>query len=145
MKDGWIKLHRKLLENEELRHHHSALVLLIYLLLDCKDGKWSGGRHQLAELSGLTDSATYRAQQKLKKLKICTLRANSKYTDIYICKWSDFQAQANTKGEQQANSKRTLFKELRIKNKEIKNKENPIKKFTGLSSISDILIEKGLR
>lgn len=146
MKQGWVKLYRKILDNEELRRHHSALILFIYLLLDCKDGKWSGGKHQLAKLCGLTDSSAYRALQKLKKLKICNTIVNHQYSEIYICNWDEYQAQANAIANHRRTTGEHSLKNRELRIKEIKNKEkiNPTKISTGLQSVKEMLLEKGV-
>lgn len=124
MSDGWIKLYRKTLDNVELMSDDSAFKAFMCLLMvvDRKTGEWSGGRFQLSRITYMNDSKTYRAIKKLKKLQMCTLMANTKYTTIRICNWSNYQDITNTKGEQQSNSERTAIehsnkkKELRIKN-----------------------------
>lgn len=98
------------------------------LLLACDKGRYTCGRFQLAELTGLAPITAYRALNRLEqKWKICTQRKNNKFTEIIILNWSKYQAlqdnvnsevnNKRTTSEQQVNTKQ----ELRIKNKENTN------------------------
>jgi len=124
MNGGWVKLHRQFLENRMWQRDHNSVHLFctILMLANKKTGTWSGGRKQLADWSGLSESATYRALKRLEKAKMCTLRANNKYTDIHICKWSEYQEQSNsTSNNQRTTSEQPANTLTRIKNKEIRN------------------------
>jgi hypothetical protein len=57
-----------------------------------------------------------------------TLSSNTKYTTIYICKWSDFQGTGNTKLEQRGNNAVTTGEHSNKKEKENKNITNVIGK-----------------
>lgn len=129
MTDGWVRLHRKSINNKMYKYDPTAWRLFNHLLLiaDWETGVWSGGRFQLADQLNEKSITTYKALKRLEKAKMVTLVSNNKYTDIYICNWSDYQTDSNNKsnnkvttGEQQSNNKVTLYKEIR--NKEIRNK-----------------------
>jgi len=129
MDNGWVKLHRRLLNNKEIMRSDSAFKLFVTLLLlvDKRTGQWAGGRFQLAEMTSMHESKIYRTLIKLKNLQICTLEPNNKYTTISILNWHKYQENRTadrTTIEQQAehsNKKNTT----RIKNIYNKN-ENQI-------------------
>lgn len=135
MYEGWVKLHRTTLDNPIWQKDPTAWRVFecLMLLCDRKTGKWSGGRFQLAELTGISSGTIYDALKRLEKAKMVTLKANTKYTDIYLCNWNEYQSNDNTNGQQQTNNKPTTNqhsnknKELRIK-KDIPN---------GISNIGD--------
>lgn len=128
MQTGWVKLHRKTLNNDIFRHDHTAFHVFVALLLICdrNTGKWAGGRFQLAEVSMLNPSTMYRALKRLETARLCTLSSNNRFTTVSICKWSQYQSSDNTSDAQQSNNKVTTnaqpsntltrSKELRIKN-----------------------------
>lgn len=140
MNNGWVKLHRQAMGNEIFRHDRTAWHVFEVLLLVCdkKTGKWSGGRFQLADLCNENPATTYKALKRLEKAKMVTLSSNTKYTTIYICKWSDFQGTGNTKREQRSNNAVTTGEHSNKKEKENKNITNVIGKPYGKPEINDI-------
>lgn len=106
--NGWIKLHRSLLDNDIWRSDKTAfnVFLTLLLLCDTKKGQWSGGRYQLAEYCGFKDGAVYKALQRLAQAKMVTLSSNSRFTTISICNWKEYQFVGNSS----SNSKVTLNK-----------------------------------
>lgn len=125
MNDGWVKLHRKLLDNEVLKHDLSAYVVFTKLLLvtNRKTGRYITGRYMLSELTGLKPTTGYRALQRLAESKMVTLEPNNKNTVITICNWHSYQGAGDSKvvskvtaNAQQSDSKVTHNKK---KNKEL--------------------------
>lgn len=128
MQTGWIKLYRKTLNNEVFKYDHTAFHLFVTLLLlvNKDTGKWTGGRFQLTEACVMNPSTLYKALKRLESSRLVTLSSNNRFTTVSICKWSQYQGNGNTKGEQQSNNKVTTgeqrsntltrSKELRIKN-----------------------------
>lgn len=90
---GWIKLHRRLLDNKELRMSDNAFRLFVSLLLlvDKDTGQWSGGRFQLAQQVGLKKGSTYKTLKRLESRAMVTLSSNNRYTTISICNWGKYQ------------------------------------------------------
>jgi hypothetical protein len=124
--EGWIKLHRKLLENGIIQRDHSAYILFSTLLLVSNRGKYTCGRFQLAELTGLKPGTVYKALKRLeKKWEMVTQVSNNKFTDISVINWDKYQSKellvtpTITTKEQQSNNKVTLNKNKELKNKEI--------------------------
>lgn len=151
MQTGWIKLHRKLLEDLEIKYDQAAFRVFVTLLLlvDKNTGSWDGGREQLATHCGLHPLAVYRATKRLEKMRKVNRKVNSKFTVYYICNWATYQAGGEQLGEQQVNNKCTTSehsnnnKELRIKNKEIIYTKKPNKKIIeALDSTRELLVKK---
>src|SRR3990167_2289585 len=124
MGEGWVKLHRKLLDNRMLKYDHGALVVFVALLLLVRknDGTYDTGRFRLAQIVGMNPSTIYKVLKRLEFSKMITINSNTRYSLITICNWSDYQQPSNTKsnnevttGEQRGNTKQ----EVTIKNKEV--------------------------
>lgn len=123
MNSGWIKLHRKILENEHLARDDTACLLFVKLLLlvDKTSGQYTTGRYKLALFFESKPITIYKALKRLEKWNIIELSSNNKNTHIRICNWQEYQSFSNnevTTKEQQSNNKVThnKNKELRIKN-----------------------------
>lgn len=123
MNNGWIKLHRKILDNEHLANDNTACLLFIKLLLvtNKKTGTYTTGRYKLSLLSNEKPATIYKALKRLEKWGNIELSSNNKRTTIRICNYEEYQEQSNNKvttKEQQSNNKVTLNKkeELRKKN-----------------------------
>lgn len=95
---GWVKLHRKLLDNRILKYDHSAMLVFVTLLLLVrhKDGTYDTGRFRLAEIVGMKPSTVYKILKRLEKAEMVTLDSNSRYTIISISKWKDYQGNGNS-------------------------------------------------
>lgn len=122
--EGWVKLHRKLLNNKELLRDHTALTVFVWLLLraDRKTGTVETGRFVAAHDLGMNPNTFYKALTRLRNRKMVTQSSNNRFTTISIVKWHDYQASGNsagnnkvTTGEQQSNTIQE------VKNKELKN------------------------
>lgn len=129
MNNGWVKLHRQVLNNEIFRYDPTAwrVFEVLLLLIDKNTAEWSGGLYQLSGFTGIKKDALYKAVKRLENAKMVTRRVNSKYTVYHICKWADFQGsetnsvnaeytESKTKVKHEYNSNKN--KEVRIKNKE---------------------------
>lgn len=124
---GWVKIHRKILDNNIwLRDITAWHIFEYFLLVANQNGQLSYGRKRLAEILEIHESTIYRAIKRLEKAKMVTQKPNNKFTNIYICNWEKYQSSANrvgnnkvTTSEQQSNNKVTHYKNIR--NKEYKN------------------------
>jgi len=108
---NWIKFHKKTIDNNIWQRDLTAWHIFETLLLISNNGKWEGGRFQLAELSHIKPITTYKSLKRLEKAKMVTLTSNNKYTSIYICNWWKYQEKNNntdnnkvTTKEQQSNT-----------------------------------------
>lgn len=127
--NGWIKLHRKLLENPLWQHDRNAIhvFMTLLLLVDKQKATWSGGRFQLAAVSGLKPTTMYQALRRLEKAKMVTLSSNNKYSTITICKWKDYQSVGDRSDDNKMTTGRQQDDTLtRIENKRIKKKDTNV-------------------
>lgn len=95
--EGWVKLHRKVLRNQFLMHDPTArdIFFMLLLLVDRHTGEWSGGSKQLAKSLGYaTHTTTYRALKRLETQRIVQRIVQRRYTTIRICKWDEYQGDA---------------------------------------------------
>lgn len=137
MGNGWIKLHRKLLENPLAKKPAWAWLWVVLLLKanhEKNDFIWNGkvvrvragqfvtGRLELAKESSLSPSSVERALEYLESGHQIEQQKTTKYRLITIVKWSEYQHEKTTKrttGGQQADTnknekndnKRLLLKE----------------------------------
>jgi hypothetical protein len=124
--NGWIKLHRKILDNELLKTDHKARNLFVILLLIAdRNGQWSGGRYQLAALSGIKPETLYKKLKRLQNEHQVNIKTNNKYSTISICNWGVYQGKVEHQIEQQMTTERTTD-EHSYKNKNENKKENNI-------------------
>jgi predicted transcriptional regulator len=120
--NGWVKLHRQVIDNDIFRHDPTAWHVFEILLLsaDSKTGKWSGGMFQLADLCGLNRNTLYKAILRLEETGMVNRSVNSRYTVYNISKWSEYQGNGKQSGKQPVNSQQTASNTLtRSKNKEL--------------------------
>lgn len=135
---GWIKLHRKLLDDPiidscELFH------LFIYCLLKAnhKDNKffWGGkvleikrgqlvtGRKSLAKQLKINENTLYYRLKTLEKLKYINLKSNNEYTILTIVNYDTYQ-DSDTEVQQASNKVSTSVQQAFNTNKNDKNVKN---------------------
>ncbi|MDD7440047.1 hypothetical protein [Prevotellamassilia timonensis] len=139
MCNGWIKLHRKILDWEWFTSP-STLQLFIYLLLRAnkEDKKWRGiliKRGQLvtsvATISEETKLSTQQVRTSLDRLKSTneiTSKTTNRFTLVTVCKYESYQLyeeveqQTKQQALQQTNNKQITNKQQQLKNnKNIRN------------------------
>lgn len=139
MCNGWIKLHRKILDWEWFTSP-GTLQLFIYLLLRAnkEDKKWRGiliKRGQLvtsvATISEETKLSTQQVRTSLNRLKSTneiTSKTTNRFTLVTVCKYESYQLyeeieqQAKQQALQQTNNKQITNKQQQLKNnKNIRN------------------------
>lgn len=139
MCNGWIKLHRKILDWEWFTSP-STLQLFIYLLLRAnkEDKKWRGiliKRGQLvtsvATISEETKLSTQQVRTSLNRLKSTneiTSKTTNRSTLVTVCKYESYQLyeeveqQTKQQALQQTNNKQITNKQQQLKNnKNIRN------------------------
>lgn len=139
MCNGWIKLHRKILDWEWFTSP-STLQLFIYLLLRAnkEDKKWRGiliKRGQLvtsvATISEETKLSTQQVRTSLNRLKSTneiTSKTTNRFTLVTVCKYESYQLyeeveqQTKQQALQQKNNKQITNKQQQLKNnKNIRN------------------------
>lgn len=121
MNDGWFKIWRKIFDNQYLKHNHTAFKLAVWCIsmADKKTAKFTCGRRQMEEWTGIKGTTAYKCLKKLEKVGFCNIKSNNQFSEIYICKYHKYQANGNrvcnnevTTSEQRSNT----LQELRIKN-----------------------------
>ena len=145
--NGWIKIHRKIMDNCIYKDAH-LLHLFIHCLLKANHkankflfndkemiierGQFITGRLQLAEDLNVNSSLVYRKLKILENLKIVNIKSNNKFSLVTVLKYNTYQDLINTNEQQngqQANNKRTTNEQQANTNKKDKNdnKEKKIK------------------
>lgn len=132
--EGWIKLHRQLLE-WEWYDDHNTFRLFIYMLLKAnhKDGKWRGNEiskgsfissiSNLATETGLSNKQIRTSLNKLKKTNEVASKGHSKFTVFHIVKYDEYQQEGKQEGTERANKGQTKGKQ-RATNKNDNNDKN---------------------
>lgn len=134
MGNGWIKLHRKLLENAIARNPSWAWVWVCLLLqanhkptkmiwngniLVIKEGQFVTGRKALSKVTGVHESSIERILKFLEIEHQIEQQKTTKYRLITIINWKDYQ-QEDTK----PNNKRTTDEQQANTNKNDKKDNN---------------------
>ena len=121
--EGWIKLHRKLLDNPVVNKDAEHLAVWIYLLLNAthkdiqvncngefiilKKGQLITGRKSIAKELNINESKVQRILNCFKSEHLIEQQTNPRNRLITIVKWNDYQ-ESEQANEQQMNNKRTL-------------------------------------
>ena len=99
---GWIKLHRKMVEWEWYDDHNTCR-LFIHILLKChrKEKRYRGtaipagslitGRKKLSVETGLSERQIRTALEKLKSTNDVTIKTTTEYSIISVVNWNDHQ------------------------------------------------------
>ena len=117
MNEGWIKLHRKMM-NWEWYNDSKTLHLFIHLLINANhsDKKWQGkmikrgqlitGRDKIKSLTGISTQSIRTSLQRLRDTKELTIKATNKYSLITILNYDLYQFTENS--NQQTNQQLTI-------------------------------------
>jgi DNA-binding transcriptional regulator YhcF (GntR family) len=136
--DGWIKLHRKLL-NSSIFQNPNLLKFWIWCLLkathcdrktrvglqeiELKEGQFIFGRNKAGVELGMNPSTVYKYLGVVEKDGLVCTNRNNKFTVVTIVNWSLYQTEEHKK-EQQSNSKVTTKEQQSNTNKNVKNDKN---------------------
>lgn len=119
--EGWLKLHRKILEWEWFKDANTLMVF-IYLLCHAQwhDGRYMGhylragqlvcGRKQIAKDLGISEQSVRTAIKHLKTTNEITIKSTNKFSIVTIENWAVYQGddeEANQQINQQANQQLT--------------------------------------
>ena len=120
--EGWIKIHRKILDWEWYNDMNTK-ILFLHLLLTAnhEDKKWRGhnilrgqkitSREHLAEETGLSVQQVRTSLNKLKSTNEITIKTTNKNTLITIEKYNDYQInerENNQQSNQRSNNQSTI-------------------------------------
>lgn len=138
MSTGWIKVHRKLVDNPIFKNpklltvfmycvlkasHKDHQQLLGDTIVDLKEGQLATGRQALASATGLTIQNVRTALNKLESLGIITIKPTNKYSVITVLAWTEYQND-NQQTNQQVTSKSPASNQQVTTNKNVKNVKN---------------------
>lgn len=135
MNNGWVKLHRQILTNDIFRHDPTAwrVFEVLLVMVDSKNGKWSGGLYQLSDFTGIKKDALYKALKRLEEAGMINRLVNARYTVYSICKWGEYQGN----NDSSVNAQYTLGKQTVNAQYNSNKKENKNKKENNIKSKSD--------
>lgn len=111
MKNGWIKLHRKITEWEWYKDlATSKLFIHLVIMANHEDKSWQGvevkrgqlitGRKVLAEETGLSEQQIRTSLTKLKSTSEITINSTNKYTIVTVCEYETYQLTNNDINQQ---------------------------------------------
>lgn len=137
--DGWIKLHRKMLDNPVVWKDSDHLAVWIYLLLNAthkdmdvlfknkritlKPGQLITGRKSIASQLSISDSKVKRVLLAFESDQQIDRQRSNKNSLITILNWCEYQ-QNDQQNDQQVTSKRPASDQQVTTNKNIKNIKN---------------------
>ena len=137
--EGWIKLHRKTLDNPIITKDSDYLAVWIYLLLNTthkeydvlfmgkrvtlKRGQLLTGRKSISEKLKIDENKVQRILKSLENEHQIEQQKSNKNRLITIVSWDKYQ-QDEQQNEQQLNNKRTTSEQQVNTNKNVKNIKN---------------------
>ena len=135
---GWIKVHRKILDNPVFKNPE-LYQLFSYCLLRANHSEtkiiWNSqeevlekgcfitGRKSISEDIGQGESAIYRKLKVLEKLSMITVKSNNKYSVVKVLNYCIYQG-SDKETEQQLNNQRTTSEQQLNTDKNVKNVKN---------------------
>jgi biotin operon repressor len=140
MNNGWIKLHRKILEWEWYSDTNVMRVFLHLLLkANHKEKTWKGvvvpegclitGRRSLSRALGMSEQSVRTSLEKLKSTNELTIKSTNKYSLIQLNNWGMYQ-QSNQQTHQRTTTNNNVKKERKTigENKFSQNNSKPMYK-----------------
>ena len=137
--EGWIKLHRKILDNPIIFKDKDYLATWIYLLLNAthkeipalfkgkkiilQKGQLITGRKSMASQLKISESKIYRIINDFKSEQQIEQQTSNQNSLISILNWDKYQ-QSEQQNEQQMNNERTTDEQPVNTNKNVKNERN---------------------
>ena len=137
--EGWIKLHRKILDNPIIFKDKDYLAIWIYLLLNAthkeipalfkgkkiilQKGQLITGRKSMASQLKISESKIYRIINDFKSEQQIEQQTSNQNSLISILNWDKYQ-QSEQQNEQQMNNERTTDEQPVNTNKNVKNVKN---------------------
>lgn len=90
---GYIRLHRKIEENNFLMQDNNAYIVFtkLLILVGREKGQWAGGRKQLSKRVNLAESTLYKAINRLEREQLISVTRNKRYSIYHICNWHNYQ------------------------------------------------------
>jgi len=135
---GWIKFHRKILDNP-IFLKPDLYQLFSYCLLRANHSEskiiWNGaeeslekgcfitGRKTIAKDTGQNESAVYRRLKVLENLKMISVKSNNKYSIVKVLNYCIYQG-SESETEQPTNNQRTTTEQPTNTDKNVNNVKN---------------------
>jgi hypothetical protein len=136
---GWIKLHRKMLDNPVVCKDSDHLAVWVYLLLNAthesypalfrgekitlEPGQLITGRKSISQKLGIDESKTQRIIKSLKNEQQIEQQTSNQNRLITIVRWDDYQ-NCEQQNEQRVNNECTTDEQRVNTNKNVKNVKN---------------------
>jgi len=124
--EGWIKLHRKVLDNGILKDQ-MAWTIFSWLMLkvDRTTGKKITGRFWASQELGIKPITFYKGLRRLeKKWKVVTLRVTGKATEVSLINWHKYQS-SNTSDNTSVTHEEHISNTLQeVENKELRREKD---------------------
>lgn len=154
MEQGWIKLHRKILENPIIKKANYLSLWIILLLkanhkdnkmiwnnsfIVIKEGQFITGREELARQSGIKPTTVERILKYLENGHQIEQQKTTKYRLITIVNWKEHQKVDST-----SDNKRTTNGQQTDTNKNEKKDKNEKKLLAETSSAGEFILEEKL-
>jgi len=153
--NGWVKLHRKLLDNCIYKdanllqlfiycllkaNHKPNTILFNYQEITIQRGQFITGRLQLAKELNQKPSSLRNRLQLLEKLGILDIKSNNKFSMVTVLNYSTYQDEVTLKGQQKG---QPLDNHLTTKGQPLdtNNNDNKEKKEKKFQNIPPTLIE----
>ena len=137
--DGWIKFHRKLLDNPIIMKDKDYFAIWGYLLLNAthkeydvlfkgkritlKEGQLITGRKKIAQLLKIDENKVQRILKSFENEQQIEQQTTSQNRLISIINWHEYQ-ESEQQNEQQMNNERTTSEQRVNTNKNVKNIKN---------------------
>jgi hypothetical protein len=137
--DGWVKIHRKMLEHPIVCKDNDHLAIWIYLLVNAthkeipamfqgqkimlQPGQLITGRKSISEQLSVSESKVHRVLIMFENDKQIEQQTSNKNRIISIVNWHKYQTDEQ-QNEQQMNNKRTTNEQQLNTNKNVKNEKN---------------------
>lgn len=146
MNNGWIKLHRMILDKPLWEDQNATRVFFWILMnVDYQTGIGTFGRTQIARGTGLKNSTVYKVATRLQeKYQVLSIKSNNHFSEISVLNWAKYQqgdqevASTVQEKEHVTSKESSTIKEYKeIKNKEIK-KESIEKENLSFSYLENI-------
>ena len=154
--EGWIKLHRKTLDNPIITKDSDYLAVWVYLLLNTtykeydvlfkgkritlKKGQLLTGRKSISEKLKIDENKVQRILKTLENEQQIEQQSSNKNRLITIVSWDKYQ-QDEQQIEQQVNNKRTTTEQQVNTNKNVKNIKNIKNDKNVITTIGDSCID----
>jgi DNA-binding phage protein len=135
---GWIKVHRKILDNPVVFKDADHFAVWMYLLLEAtrkeypvifggekimlKPGQLTKGRSQIARETGVEQSKVYRILKSLKNEQQIEQQTSNKCTLITVLNWETYQGDEQQPEQQLNNNRTTTEQQLNTKQEEKKKR-----------------------